>query len=381
MVDAGDMFGVAGATTALEEMLRAEYLLRGMAMCGYDVAGLGEEEFRFGEAFLAAEAASAGVTLTSANLYRQEDEQSYLGRNLVKTVGGISVGVIALVGDEFRDQVEEASSVEGQVVVQRAMLTEVTSAISELGAVDVVVLLAHMSLTTARELTLLVDGLDVVVVAHTAAAPAPPELVNGARLVTAGYDGKTVGRLRMEVVESEIVSMDWEAITLDGSWDDDPALASLYQDYLAELADAADEIAAAIPQEVPAGGAYIGKENCAACHPEQAEHWATTEHATAFATLLETNHDYSPACIKCHSTGFGFLGGFTLPDRTPKLANVQCEVCHGAAQEHEAEPVPGYGLEPHPSEGCTNCHTEDNSPEFDLDTYLAEIQHPVGEPT
>ena len=379
MVDAGDMFGVANATTALEEMLRAEYLLRGMAMCRYDVAGLGEEDFRFGEAFLAAEAGSAGVTLTAANLYRQADDQPYLTRTFVKTAGELTVGVIALVGDEFREQIEAASSVAGQTVVEVAMLTELTGAISELGSVDVVVLLAHMSLTTARELTLAVDGLDVVVVAHAAVPPAPPELVNGARLVTAGYDGKTVGRLRMEVVAAEISSTDWESITLDGSWDDDAELAALYQEYLAELASAADEIAASIPQEVPVGGAYIGKANCAACHPEQAEFWATTKHATAFATLLETNHDYSPACIKCHATGFGFLGGFVLPDRTAELANVQCEVCHGAAQEHEAEPVPGYGLEPHPTAGCATCHTAETSPEFDLDTYLAETMHPVSE--
>lgn len=377
LVDAGDMFGNAGALTTLEESLEAEYLLRGMAMIGYDVANLGEQEFRFGERFLADQLEVSGVATTSANLYRDADDQPYAARVYTTTAGGITVGVVGLIGDSFGDQVADISGVDGEAVSERTAAAEIDSAVAALGVVEVVVVVAHMPVATARELAQGLSGVDVLVVAHDQTAPAEPERIGSVRLVTTGYDGKWVGRLRMEVVDGEILSDDWSAEVLDDNWKDDPDLAALYQEYLDRRAEAADDLADSIPQEVPPGGSYVGMANCATCHPTQAEFWATTDHAKAFSALVGTKHDWSPQCLQCHTTGMGYLGGFLLPDRTPQLENVQCEMCHGAAQDHEAEPVPGYGVVP--TTVCAEkCHTPDRSPGFDLGTALPEVQCPAG---
>ncbi len=89
---------------------------------------------------------------------------------------------------------------------------------------------------------------------------------------------------------------------------------------------------------------YIGAKKCKACHMKQYKAWQKTNMATSFENLKAgvkvaekkaagiEDKDYTAdaGCLKCHTTGYGQEGGFVSMEKTPKLANVQCESCHGA---------------------------------------------------
>ncbi|MDX1296564.1 MAG: multiheme c-type cytochrome, partial [Sulfurimonadaceae bacterium] len=50
--------------------------------------------------------------------------------------------------------------------------------------------------------------------------------------------------------------------------------------------------------------------------------------------LVKHGQENNKQCLPCHTTGFGVKGGFESIERTPRLANVQCEGCHGPGNVH-----------------------------------------------
>lgn len=378
LLDAGGAFGAAGGASSMEASLRAEYLLRGMAMCGYDAMNLGDDELRFGEVFLGQQTAAAQTSTLSANLfYLYEGGTPYTQGYLALQVGGITVGVIGVVSAGMKQTVEESSAAEGIMVTVGDPVAAISAAVAALDSPDLVVVLAHMSRDEALELALSVSDVDVIVTAHDKIQPSLATESGDALVLTTGYDGKWVARLDLTLdAQNRILGYENEAVMLDDRFEDDPALAALYEEYLARVEGEAERIIASIPQETPPSGtAYVGVAGCRDCHVEQATFWSTTKHAVALQTLVDLNHDYVPSCLKCHTTGFGFVGGFLLPSETPGLGGVQCEACHGAGEDHVYAPNDPWPTDP--PEGCTRCHTPENSPEFDLETYLPEVQHPL----
>lgn len=92
------------------------------------------------------------------------------------------------------------------------------------------------------------------------------------------------------------------------------------------------------------GADYLGVRKCKACHIDQYKSWMKSTMASSFENLkpgikadekkkagLDPAKDYTADadCLRCHTTGFGKPGGFISISETPKLANIQCEVCHG----------------------------------------------------
>jgi hypothetical protein len=373
VLDGGDAFGNPDAVSSLEDMLMAEYLLEGMDLCGYDAMTLGEEDFRFGETFLADRLAESSFVATSANVVRQHDGLPYGERFLKKTVGETDIGVIGVLHEEAREQVETSSSIDGVAVSVGSVAVAIAEAQAGLGEVDVTVVLAHMPAESARELADEVSGVDAIVATHDDVEPTA-ERVGDRMLVSPGYDGKWVGNLGLVLDDQgKLADFVWSAVALDAGFADDPELEALYQEYLERLETEAGNIVDEIPQEKPEGGSYVGGTQCQPCHGKEATQWQGTRHYRAFDPLEDTNHDYSPSCFPCHTVGFGYVGGFLLPSETPTMENVQCESCHGAGEEHMAQPAAGWS--PSATTQCTRCHTPEHSPDFDMETYLPQVQH------
>lgn len=131
------------------------------------------------------------------------------------------------------------------------------------------------------------------------------------------------------------------------------------------------------------GAEYIGIKKCKACHFKQYKSWAKTSMATSFDSLkpgvkaeakkkagIDPDKDYTndANCLECHTTGYGKPGGFTSIEETPKLANVQCESCHGPGgmyreimkknKEYKLADIKSVGfIMPSEDEaGCLTCH-------------------------
>jgi len=155
---------------------------------------------------------------------------------------------------------------------------------------------------------------------------------------------------------------------------------------------------------------YVGVAKCKVCHSkaklggEEFQAWEQTAHAKALETLkpgakaeaksaanLDPQKDYSsdPACLKCHSTGYGKPAA-----EGALLEGVQCEACHGPGSKYKSPTIMSkkkYGEDRDaarkaalaaglviPSEAvCTGCHNQESPTfkEFDFKARVEEIKH------
>ena len=110
------------------------------------------------------------------------------------------------------------------------------------------------------------------------------------------------------------------------------------------------------------------------CHQAESKVWRESKHASALKTLQSDGHDKDPDCVGCHVVGLDKVKGFESREKTPTLADVGCESCHGAGRIHAMRPRKNNA--PIASvEVCTTCHNPQHSPEFDFEKYWANIAH------
>jgi hypothetical protein len=114
---------------------------------------------------------------------------------------------------------------------------------------------------------------------------------------------------------------------------------------------------------------YIGAQACAGCHDNIRATELKTPHAGAFtnADFVAAGGQTNSSCLPCHTVGYGLPTGFVSKSRTPLLAGVQCENCHGPAGNHQANPddftvVPRVELA---ATVCGGCHTGPMNPTYD----------------
>jgi hypothetical protein len=85
---------------------------------------------------------------------------------------------------------------------------------------------------------------------------------------------------------------------------------------------------------------YAGAQVCVECHASTHSSFVLTPHAEAFtnALFVSLGGQTDSSCLPCHTVGAGLPTGFVSLAKTPGLASVQCENCHGPAGNHAANP-------------------------------------------
>lgn len=112
---------------------------------------------------------------------------------------------------------------------------------------------------------------------------------------------------------------------------------------------------------------FVGNDKCRLCHRDFFIGRKQDPHDHAMKYITESENNDNPKCIICHSTGYGVDSGYVSMAQTPRLANVQCEGCHGPGSKHlkvaQAKKTGGGFLAGEDSPAilkkmCKSCHTE-----------------------
>ncbi len=79
---------------------------------------------------------------------------------------------------------------------------------------------------------------------------------------------------------------------------------------------------------------YVGNTKCRLCHREFFLGRKQDAHDYSLRKVIDAGYGDNPRCLVCHATGYGIPTGFVSFETTPRLANVQCEGCHGPGSVH-----------------------------------------------
>lgn len=219
LLDAGGVFGGYDD----EAPRRAEALIGGMSLIGYDALNLGEDEFRFGRTFLDEQQSEAGFPFLSANLVdRQSSELAYTPY-VVREVGHLRIGIIGLTSPMvWTDESDTTVQVRDPVSVLGTLLPRVKE------EAHIVIVLAHMPYAEAISILNHVESVNVVILTHEGELAVIPQESKEVLMVSAGEQGKYVGQLQIVAnTAGRIIEYRGTAVKLDEQVEEDSTLLEL----------------------------------------------------------------------------------------------------------------------------------------------------------
>jgi hypothetical protein len=200
-----------------------------------------------------------------------------------------------------------------------------------------------------------------------------------------GYEGRSLVRVDIATDGDQA----WRArdVMVSAVLPEDRGQLDILEAYHRELAardfaPAATGLALPLPAEVSPSARVAGTHRCRACHIAEFAVWDNSRHERAWGSLADRGYHFDAACQRCHTTGYGWEGGFSSALANRGVGSVGCESCHGPSAEHEQNPTVRTTLVA--SQQCALCHTADTSPGFDYAAAWARIQHghsPVNQPS
>ncbi len=407
LLSAGDVYGGKD----IYNQPKCRFIARMMNRFGYDAVALGEADLNFGLDAIVADDRELGMNVICANVFRKAapgpgadetaDETPVSGTADEKRASetaegsdtafppyrllereGVRFGVIAILSPALKNEkaVSEAGDVEALTYVVKAprpILADLVPVVRKKS--DFVILLAHMSKDELAETIAGIEGIDMVILGHSAKpqVTSEPTLVESTPVYMASHQGQYLGRAVVTFDKSKRATGSTNEIRLlDAAVKDDPETMRLVKEFEEENRKLQKELFVKEQLQSESGGpeSYLGLGNCQRCHSSEFEAYTMTRHAAAYATLSALFMQRDSGCIPCHSTGHGEPGGFGgIRSRGARvdLVDVQCEACHGPGAAHSRD---GAYLKTARA-SCVGCHTAEQDPEFDFKKAWEKIAH------
>jgi 2',3'-cyclic-nucleotide 2'-phosphodiesterase (5'-nucleotidase family) len=346
-----------------------------MRLVGTDAVGVGPRDLRFGISYLRETAKGKKLPIVCANLVDKKTKTTVFQPGLVKKVGTVNVGVFGVITDKAdlgpsRDSI----AVTDATVAAKKAVTD----LRKKGA-TIVVALTQLGKVESEDLLTAVDGIDACVIGLNVPVLQKGRLIRTSVACYGGEQGQNMGRTLITLDASKkMASGENETFILGPEVGEKPEILQIVKAFedseneklrKLEKEKAAQQLQKS-NEESP--DRYLGVEICSRCHQAQADQWKTTKHAQAWDTLVKEKKTEDNECVSCHVVGFLKPGGFQGPGDVAKLANVQCESCHGMGTAHDAWPAQHARVS---EQVCVTCHHGEMDPSFNFQSKLGKIVH------
>jgi 2',3'-cyclic-nucleotide 2'-phosphodiesterase (5'-nucleotidase family) len=363
LVDLGDNF--KGSTR--QGKLKAETMMKALERMNYDAITLGDKDLLYGNGFLNN---MANIPWVASNLQLE-------GLNLPPSrTKVLSNGLKVFVTSVADPELFYASS-DSNVKLSDPLtaLQQQIDIARKSESPDLIVVLTHMSRDKGMKF-LDLPGVDIVINGHIETDSDIIDMVPvekaGKIFVQPGPLGQKMGELRVRINPNGEKTFQQKMVRLGSKAPMDPEMTQLYDAYNAEVEELFMATLAA-KRKQKQNRVYATDQTCLTCHAKEHDLWSKTGHSRAYAALKDVNKSFDPECLACHTTGFSQPGGFISEIDTPKLKNVQCEMCHGTRLEHSQNPQGGFAGEARAA--CGKCHVKKHSPKFNFSQYWPRIRH------
>jgi len=405
-VAAFDLGGQVRRVGTVQTEIKLQATVKGLIAMDFAAVGLGTDDLKLPAATLLGAALEPylerTLPLTSANVAVFGFDSGATARYRTVTVGGVKVGVTAVLGDAAgKTIVNEGITV---LPAEQALREVVTQLKAE--KCDGHVLLSYGSPEETSALARKFPEFQYVVTAGGAdEPPGALKVVEGgqAGLVEVGHKGQYAAVVAF--FDDPKMPVRYQRVPLDARWAESPPMHQLLVEYQDQLRVAGflnlgvtEHLHPRHDPADPSADKFIGSDACAKCHADAFDVWKDSGHAHATETLvkLKPPRQFDPECLSCHATGWdpqqyvpfqsGYLG--LDPNQTPHLTGNGCENCHGPGGSHVAAEAGNdavlqaklrqlmhLDLANVERNTCLKCHDHDNSPEFKFDAYWPQIEH------
>ncbi len=351
----------------------AGFMVRTLREIGPVAVGVAPRDLHLGPSVLSALAREAQLPVTCANLVERRTGAPLFPTTRLVEVGGVKLGVFALLGERF----ELGTARDSVLVTDAEVAAQKSVAALRAQGAQVVVLLSQLGRVAGEDVTTAVPGIDAVFLGRDAPILEHGRRVGSALVSYAGERGQQVGVIR--------IGLDAAGKVAGGTIDvaDLGPTVRQHAQLLAKVKAFEDAYNERMRKEQLTAQAlegaeadpidhFVGDAVCARCHQSQADQWKTTAHSLAWETLVREKKDATPDCIPCHVVGYRQPGGFQSAGSTPHLVNVQCENCHGMGTNHGDVMAESAGKK---EQVCRTCHNPERDPEFDFGQRLPLIVH------
>jgi len=352
----------------------------GMVRSGYAAATIGKFDLYQGAQYLTDRVEGTSLTLVSANVLDEFSGELLVEPYVILERAGVKFAVTGVMAAEQKPKTDREIEAVGVTVSNPVAALEALVPVMREKA-DFVVVLSQLGLTQSKDLPLQVPGIDFIVIGAHSTHSAKPFEVEGTVFLQPGQRGQYMSDYRLTFDEAgTYLGYSGSTVVLDDKVPADASIALLLKEHkiavnMLQKQTAAERARSSQTAQV-GSQAYrescIGTDgSCRRCHQQQFEQWSDTAHAHAYVTLEKSIQATNPECLRCHSTCYIDLPSDGSVAVATELRNVQCEACHGMGTDHARDGTYGT-VEP---ATCLVCHDKENSPDFDLATYLPKVTH------
>jgi len=370
------------------DLLKLNFLLDGMTTIGYDAINLGRTEAELDLDSLK-KVLARPLPFVSANIYAKREDKPVTEPYRIITHGIWKIGVTGVTYTSARSA--------GPGIEVKPPVEALAGVVSQLkGHCDYLVVLAFVDQDTLHKIADQYPEVDCILGGDVPQSSGAVQEINRAANFNVMDKGKVLGELDLEI-DPKRSSGRFKVIgasstkVMPEKLAPDPAMVKLIASYKQTLRDKRYELASAedmerIPGVDSTADEYVGSQACARCHEREHQITVTTAHSSAFQTLVKKGSEFDPDCLHCHTVGYGLYSGFVDQQRTPLLANVQCESCHGRGKLHilamDARKTGGGNaanavstLRAATPATCVRCHDKENSENFRYSVFWPKIKH------
>ncbi|MEB2309432.1 MAG: multiheme c-type cytochrome [Candidatus Brocadiaceae bacterium] len=356
-----------------QDEMKMEILCRAMGFMGYILHNLGEKDIEISPQILGFLSQSQGIDFLSTNVSIDAPFPVRINQFVVKECFDldfpVKIAFLGILSKTFLDpNVSENITISEPVKALKPFVKKLRN------KVNLIVLLSHAPLEESKKIAKYFPEIGLIITGHNIDEPSEAiTYIQNTPVVSPGIGGKFIGIAKYVVNNKTLERKSVDVVPLDHSYRESQEMVLLIQDYQHMLKE--EDLLSKTPQApLRKGLSYAGGLACNVCHKIIYDHWCKTAHGASYNTLLGTGNQYDPECIKCHTTGYGYISGFFNDAKNQGLVNVGCESCHGAGNKHIENVNDVYGSVNEAT--CLVCHDNEHSPKFQFDEYWKRIVHP-----
>jgi hypothetical protein len=366
-----------------QDEIKMETALSALDQMGYVAHNLGEKDLDIGSDLLGYLSQISNVDFLSSNIVDFTPQVLNIKPYIIKEIKNkgliLRVGILGILSPELIESNYQDMEVKDPVESLKPLISDL------IGKTDFLILLSHAEMEESVRIAEACPEFDLIISGHRVDRPdLYLEKVNNTYVIPVGEKGKYLGKITLQLRRKQLGADQHvssfvppiETIALDERYEDSPEIESLLKIYQQRLKDE-ELVKNLFKTEPPSNLAFIGNNDCSACHNKIFKHWEETSHASAYETLLKSGHEYDPECLECHTIGLNYFTGFETIETTPELKGVGCESCHGPGSSHketQSKDYGGVGVDQ-----CIVCHESEHSPHFQYGDYWKKIVHPLEE--